>query len=112
MKKFLKAAIMLAVLVVFVSCQEKKETPKDSMKKYDNVKKERPTFRDRKCNTCPKDKGSSESDAASPQEEQDSLSQDIKIDESLPLEEFKASIHQDITSEITEVEEQNLDIQE
>lgn len=127
-KKILKTVIMLAVLAVFVSCQEKKET-KDTMNHKNNSEKidkqnnsekannTKPIFRnnEKKCETCPKDKACScdKEEAALIKEDQETLSQDIKPEETLPLEDFKASLNnQDITSEITEVENENIEIQE
>jgi hypothetical protein len=119
-KKMLQATVMLATLLFFVSCQDNNEAKKnpsngnkasDKMMQKGNMEKNnnaKPTFRntdaEQKCDTCPKEKccSSSEKQEVVLPKEEKTISQEVKPEASLPLEEFKTSLNdQNKTPDIT-----------
>ncbi len=73
------------------------------------------TCPEKKCETCPKDKCciNDKEEVSLPNEQKDIISQEVKPEENLPLEEFKASIdNQNVTSDITEAEKDTVELHE
>ncbi len=121
-KKMLTATVMIATLLIFVSCQEKKETKKNTANKasekmqnqnanskptFRNLENKCPTCPESKCDTCPKDKccTNEQENVALPKDEKTILSQEVIPEANFPLEEFKASLEsQNQTSDIIETE--------